>query len=98
MSCYRDGGCGPYEMLSCSECPASNAIYKPQKQTNFVYDPKQTNYDRIISKTPEELANFLGEIAKQAVGQYILAKGGVPQKWDYQCHHCWLDWLKQEAK
>lgn len=28
IKCYRDGGCGPYEMLSCSECPASKSTYK----------------------------------------------------------------------
>ncbi len=27
MTCYRKGGCGPYEMLSCSECPASKPSY-----------------------------------------------------------------------
>ena len=27
MPCYRSGGCGPYEMRSCSECPASNPEY-----------------------------------------------------------------------
>ena len=27
MACYRSGGCGPYEMLSCSECPASKGDY-----------------------------------------------------------------------
>lgn len=27
MACYRSGGCGPYEMLSCSECPASKPEY-----------------------------------------------------------------------
>jgi len=27
MACYRDGGCGPYEMLSCNECPASKPSY-----------------------------------------------------------------------
>lgn len=27
MSCYRKGGCGPYEMRSCSECPASSPEY-----------------------------------------------------------------------
>lgn len=27
MACYRDGGCGPYEMRSCSECPASKPDY-----------------------------------------------------------------------
>lgn len=27
MPCYRDGGCGPYENRSCTECPASKASY-----------------------------------------------------------------------
>lgn len=27
MSCYRKGGCGPYEGRSCSECPASKESY-----------------------------------------------------------------------
>ena len=27
MRCYRKGSCGPYEMLSCSECPASKPEY-----------------------------------------------------------------------
>lgn len=25
--CYRKGGCGPYEMRSCNECPASKPEY-----------------------------------------------------------------------
>lgn len=25
--CYRSGGCGPYEYLSCSDCPASKPEY-----------------------------------------------------------------------
>ena len=28
MKCYRNGGCGPYEMLSCDECPASKPDYE----------------------------------------------------------------------
>lgn len=27
MKCYRQGGCGPYEQLSCSECPASKPTF-----------------------------------------------------------------------
>lgn len=27
MRCYRSGGCGPYEYLSCTECPASKPSY-----------------------------------------------------------------------
>ena len=33
MQCYRDGGCGPYEGLSCTECPASNPDYKQRHKT-----------------------------------------------------------------
>ena len=28
MTCYRDGGCGPYEGLACNECPASKPEYR----------------------------------------------------------------------
>lgn len=28
MKCYRSGGCGPYEYLSCGECPASKPSYQ----------------------------------------------------------------------
>ena len=27
MACYKIGGCGAYEMYSCSECPASKPEY-----------------------------------------------------------------------
>ena len=27
VTCYRKSGCGPYEMYSCSECPASKREY-----------------------------------------------------------------------
>ena len=27
MTCYRKGGCGPYEGKSCTECPASKESY-----------------------------------------------------------------------
>lgn len=30
MPCYRNVGCGPYEMYSCSECPASKLEYTEQ--------------------------------------------------------------------
>lgn len=31
MQCYREGGCGPYESLSCTECQASKPEYLVQK-------------------------------------------------------------------
>ena len=33
MACYRNGGCGPYEMYSCSECPASKSEYAQKQST-----------------------------------------------------------------
>lgn len=32
MSCYKDGGCGVYEMYSCHECPASKPEYLKKKE------------------------------------------------------------------
>lgn len=34
--CYRNGGCGPYEMYSCSECPASKKSYLLKNLNIFV--------------------------------------------------------------
>lgn len=36
MSCYKSGGCGVYEMYSCSECPASKPEYlERQRKVNM---------------------------------------------------------------
>ncbi len=32
MNCYKDGGCGVYEMYSCYECPASKPEYLKRKE------------------------------------------------------------------
>ena len=54
-----------------------------------------TNYDRIVSQKPEELADFLWSIGNNpATGNYylngkLLFFGGDGNGW--------LDWLKQEA-
>lgn len=34
MKCYRSGGCGPYEQLSCGECPASKPSYLERYMTS----------------------------------------------------------------
>lgn len=40
MSCYRQDGCGPYEMRSCNECPASKPEYAQiYSQINTEYNP-----------------------------------------------------------
>lgn len=41
--CYRAGGCGPFEMYSCNECPASKPEYlknnKEDKKPQKIYIP-----------------------------------------------------------
>jgi len=51
------------------------------------YSEPQTNYDRIISKTPEELAKWIA-------GAVLNLTGGSLE----MATEAWLDWLKQEAK
>lgn len=34
MPCYRDGGCGPCESYSCSECPASKPEYLTRRRAS----------------------------------------------------------------
>lgn len=46
MKCYREGGCGPYEILSCSECPASKPAYAERK---FANEKAQALYDKLAA-------------------------------------------------
>ena len=48
-----------------------------------------TNYDRIIRKTPEEMAEFMAKT-------HCVHK--APHCRESDCTQCWLDWLKQEVK
>lgn len=50
-----------------------------------------TNYDRLISKTPEEMAEWINN------NSCLCAPGKEPCE-DGECEECWLDWLKQEAE
>ena len=53
VKCFRNGGCGPYEMRSCSECPASKPEYLKRdfskadtvhlKATHIQWDPDGEN-------------------------------------------------------
>lgn len=89
-------------MISCSKCkkatlPVSNGGCI---RTGGIVDigceygqPRiLTNYDLLISKSPEELAEMLG------TDQH---NGGCPNGGAISCQEscvsCWLDWLKQEA-
>ena len=60
-----------------------------------------TNYDRIISKTPEEFAEYLAPCAcppirfNKNTGDIVCPVNKEPSA--SGCKSCWLDWLKQEA-
>jgi hypothetical protein len=60
MACYKSGGCGVYEMYSCSECPASKPEYLSKfmgmnEQDNLwyrlcvYYHAKTEMFDRILT-------------------------------------------------
>lgn len=54
MTCYRSGGCGPYEMYSCAECPARKHEYilknTPQKQ---IQDSKKISVHTLPQLKPK---------------------------------------------
>lgn len=96
MTCYRKGGCGPYEMLSCGECPASKPEYL-NRYGDEKPEPKKpkTHRDMLRSKSDEELAAWFRIVAD--------CEGcPVTENFD-ECRHgkdCedkWLEWLIQEA-
>lgn len=51
-----------------------------------------TNYDRLISKTPEEMAKYIACVLQYREGDVCppTHKCAV----DKSCEKCWLDWLK----
>lgn len=60
----------------------------------------QTNYNRIVSKTPEELAKFMGELPCCPPGaevKELCYPMDSCEGTDLQVQ-CWLDWLKEEVK
>ena len=53
-----------------------------------------TNYDRLISKTPEELAElFMHLTCPYSIGGKVDCNAE-----NKGCYQCWLDWLKQEEE
>ena len=91
MKCYRKGGgCGPYEMLSCGDCPASKPEYVMGYQPSI-----KTHADRVRAMSDEELAKYLAGVANDGGGSC------APGCHDCAAHNCkeaWLDWLRQEAE
>lgn len=55
MKCYRSGGCGPYEMLACNECPASREDYLKKTYTAIKENIESTWPDWKIKLANETL-------------------------------------------
>lgn len=81
----------PSYSATCTECGLSRKNFKPR-----------TNYDRIISMKPEELAKFIEFVS--AGCDYMFpdcpAHDSCKLVCDQNdaCRKGWLDWLKQEAE
>ena len=57
----------------------------------------QTNYDRLISKTPEELAELIGDNIDCNICKEKHSADGCPRTDEKDCYGVWLDWLKSPA-
>lgn len=80
-----------YEIGFCDEC-FYNHIRNMRTIKKHMNDRKPfTNYDRLISKTPKEMAKWLGD-------KDTCPPGSCQHMYDdVDCAECWLAWLKQEA-
>jgi len=76
------------------------------EQPGYEFDPPYpastpviTNYDRIISKTPEELAEWI--LRDPFIGYFAVCPPGTKDGDDCPaspCEQCWLDWLKSPVE
>ncbi len=91
----------------CDDCLNSECVWRapswgidppamdcPEKKT-----PPATNYDRIIRKTPEDLAEFIlkikGHCKAATFGPFECP---YTENFTTDCVKCWLDWLKEAAE
>lgn len=83
MACYRNGGCGPYEMRSCSECPASKPEYAVRQAIIKArpWEPQDLIDDLqlIIDEEPDRYTNIRREILCMA-RDYLKEFFGIEQE------------------
>lgn len=86
--------------MNCSDCKNTGAqictvCCTYQGGVPDRWEPKPTtHYDRIISKTPEEMAEYHTKMCGCPPGNDPIFCGMAT----IGCKGCWLDWLKQEAE
>lgn len=59
--------------------------------------PPPTNYDRLISKSPEEMAKFISHIAGCPLNVFEDSPMGTCIK-NCRARDCWLEWLSKESE
>lgn len=87
--CY---GTKEKEPCSCGGNPVKCDFYEEVRE-KYIH---QTNYDRLISKTPEELVKWIESIEPAACP--FRDDHGDDCPYTHSCEDCWLDWLKQECE
>lgn len=93
--------CGMYdtvENFSCENCKSYIGKATARDLIKRKLNPV-TNYDRLISKTPEELAEWISERIDCCVckSTHNTEEDECPCRPHQACVDFWLDWLKQEA-
>lgn len=93
ITCYRNGGCGPYEMRSCYECPASKSDYVQVKTTPTVV----TNFDEIKAMSAEDFSAWISHIVGCPLNNFLEYSpiGKCVKK--CKAKDCWVAWLKAPA-
>lgn len=76
-------------------CANNGKIGVPIGCNDYTPPLPQTNYDRLISKTPEELAEWI--MREPFIGCFAVCPPGTKDGEvcpTSPCEQCWLNWLK----
>lgn len=86
MTCYRKGGCGPYEMYSCSDCPASKPGYAIQehrrRKGEVIHLGKQNDHtDNMLESAIEaKLRKAVRDMGGECFKMVSPSMGGCPDR------------------
>lgn len=73
--------------------------YNPKERFKVVETKPLTNYDRLISKTPEEMASLIAaNIDCERCKLIHHAEDGLcPTEYGKACSDLWINWVKAQA-
>jgi hypothetical protein len=82
----------PIDTEPCEHC--SDTYIKTGDHPAFQWSKALTNYDLLIRKSPDELAEWMAKYNDRSV---VCPNFGAYDCHTSTCKDCWLDWLKQEV-